>query len=125
MQIEISNGELLDKLSILEIKIEIVRDIEQIRNVGKERTLLLEVAKQLLQDTDVAELYKQLIVVNNKLWEIEDSIRNYESKHDFGPEFIELARAVYFTNDDRSAIKMAINKLTQSVIVEEKSYAKY
>jgi hypothetical protein len=123
--IKISNGELLDKISILEIKLDKLTDVVQLHNVGKEKALLLEVAKPFWSRPDIYEFYMQLLDVNKMLWTIEDSIREKEKKREFDADFIEYARAVYMTNDKRSEIKAAINKHTKSDIVEEKSYAKY
>lgn len=125
MLVEISNGELLDKLSILELKLMKLTDPNQLKNIEVERSILLEAAKPFWHNPDIYEFYMQLMTVNEKLWDIEDAIRAKEAKQEFDNEFIELARSVYFTNDDRSAIKRAINKDTGSQLVEEKMYAKY
>lgn len=125
MLVETSNGELLDKLSILELKLTKLTDPNQLKNIEKERNLLLETAKPFWHKPDIYDFYMQLMKVNEKLWNIEDDIRAKESKKEFDQEFIELARSVYFTNDERSAIKRAINNHTGSRLVEEKLYAKY
>ena len=125
MLVETSNGELLDKISILELKLKKLKDEEQLKNIKKERELLLEAAKPFWHKPDIYEFYMQLMSVNERLWNIEDDIRTKDRLKEFDQEFINLARSVYFTNDERSAIKRAINKHTGSNLVEEKSYAKY
>lgn len=126
VKIPVSIGELLDKLSILEIKSERIEDKEKLINILREKDLLQQFAQEWLSDTgDIARLYRRLKQVNNQLWEIEDRIRNYERKQDFGRDFIETARAVYHQNDIRAAIKKEINLLLNSELVEEKSYQAY
>jgi len=125
MLVETSNGELLDKISILELKLMKLTDPVQLKNIEEERGLLLLAAKSFWHKPDIYDFYMQLMKVNEKLWGIEDAIRVKESKKEFDTEFIELARSVYFTNDERSAIKRAINNHTGSCLVEEKLYAKY
>lgn len=123
MKIEVSNGEILDKLSILEIKMEKITDKEKKENIRKEFDLLVEAASAILSREH--ELYQSLLEVNRRLWDIEDRIRELERKKDFGSAFIETARAVYFENDRRAAIKKKINELTGSGLTEEKSYKPY
>ncbi|MBT3245069.1 MAG: hypothetical protein HN352_18135 [Bacteroidetes bacterium] len=123
MKIEVSHGELLDKLSILKIKSENLTNKIQLANVLKEFDLLLMVAKDLLEQCK--EQYIQLIEVNGKLWKIEDHIRNLESRKDFGQDFIETARQVYHFNDERASIKRDINRISGSDLTEEKSYQSY
>lgn len=119
MKIEVSNGELLDKLSILEIKLDRLENLEQKSNVQKEHGLLKKAATAI----DWPEgIYAELRNVNWKLWCIEDKIRKKEWKGDFDKEFIKLARSVYKTNDKRSRIKKEINVFTGSNIIEEKHY---
>lgn len=125
MIIEVSNGELLDKVSILEIKLKFITNEDQLKNIQVEYDHLNAMAKILLVNEDAAEFYRQLTIVNERLWEIEDAIRLKEHNQQFDEEFIELARSVYFTNDSRSAIKKAINNYTGSTLVEEKSYQIY
>ena len=125
MIIEVSNGELLDKVSILEIKLKLITNEAQLKNIQAEYDHLNAMAKILLVNEDAAEFYRQLTIVNERLWEIEDAIRLKEHNQQFDNEFIELARSVYFTNDNRSAIKKAINNCTGSTLVEEKSYQTY
>lgn len=125
MKIEISNGELLDKLSILGIKLKNIIDNNKLLNIQKEYDILLQYATNLLKNDTVAEQYKTLQNTNTKLWHIEDNIRIKEHKKEFDNEFIELARSVYITNDQRAEIKKRINIITSSTLVEEKSYESY
>lgn len=123
-EVPISAGELLDKISILEIKLERLTDKTQLANVRKELDLLYDVRREALAVSKEAEkLAAELRGVNEELWKIEDDIRLCERQGDFGERFIELARAVYQKNDRRSVIKRQINELLRSPIVEEKSYA--
>jgi hypothetical protein len=122
----ISIGELIDKLTILEIKLAEISDREKLGNVRREYETLLAVAPDgLLARAEVSMLRGKLKAVNAELWLIEDEIRVKERAHDFGEAFIALARAVYLTNDRRAALKREINRLSQSDFVEEKSYAAY
>jgi hypothetical protein len=125
MKVEISNGELLDKLSILNIKEQKITDENKLENVHRERILLQNMSEELLTNNLVLEQYQSLIEVNTHLWNIEDAIRLKESTKSFDNEFIELARSVYITNDLRANIKKNINILTSSYLVEEKSYKSY
>ncbi len=123
MKIEVSNGEIADKLTIIEIKLKHISDPEKRKNLQNEYEVLNKaVAKIIPKDH---ELYQELLKINQELWNIEDTIRDLERDKDFGKKFIETARAVYFTNDKRSDIKRKINELTGSNLVEEKSYQKY
>ena len=122
MKIEVSNGELLDKLSILEIKLDRIEDREQKSNVKKEWYLLKEAVSTIEWPEDI---YNELRNVNWKLWCIEDKIREKEWNGVFDKEFIKLARSVYKINDKRSRIKKEINVLTRSSLVEEKQYYSY
>lgn len=122
MKIEISHGELIDKLSILEIKSKKITNKSKIENINKELKYLKDICLDLLAIDVVKNLYYQLIEINNKLWTIEDSIREKEKQKKFDQEFIELARQVYFTNDYRAYIKKNINIITKSNFIEEKSY---
>jgi hypothetical protein len=125
-EIPVSWGELIDKITILEIKSCRIVSTQAVANVRLELALLNERASAALrQKADVATLKAQLTEVNEALWDIEDKIRDKEAASDFGAEFIELARAVYQTNDRRAAIKREINKALQSKLVEEKSYSDY
>ena len=127
MKVEVSNGELLDKLTILELKLSNISDVQKITNIQKEHNELNPLAGQLFDSygEELKNLYKQLAEINSELWTIEDHIRECERNKDFGSDFIRLARAVYFTNDKRSQIKKSINLLTGSGFVEEKSYEDY
>lgn len=125
-EIPVSWGELIDKITILEIKSRRIVSTQAVANVRLELALLNERASAALrQKADAAALKAQLTEVNEALWDIEDKIRDKEAASDFGAEFIELARAVYKTNDRRAAIKREINKALQSKLVEEKSYSDY
>ena len=127
MKVEVSNGELIDKLTILELKLTNISDVQKLTNIQKEHDELNPLAGQLF-DTygeELKNLYKQLAEINSELWTIEDDIREFERNKDFGSDFVSLARAVYFTNDKRSEIKKSINLLTGSGFVEEKSYEDY
>ena len=122
----ISPGELLDKLTILQIKCEQITDPDKLANVQAERALLQAVVdKHIPISEDLAALAVELHNVNQELWTIEDDIRDCERLGDFGEKFISLARAVYVTNDRRAALKKQINLALGSAIVEEKSYAEY
>jgi hypothetical protein len=123
MKIEVSNGEIADKLTIIEIKLKHIKDEAKLVNLRNEYAVLDEaVAKIISKDH---EYYKELLKINQELWDIEDLIRDLERDKDFGEEFVKTARAVYFTNDKRSEVKRKINELTGSNLVEEKSYQKY
>jgi hypothetical protein len=121
--VEISPGELLDRVSILRIKTKRIADPSKLANVRKELDLLARAAEPLEQDAGAAEIYRALEAVNERLWDIEDDIRVCEKKGDFGPSFIALARSVYMQNDERAALKRRLNDHFGSSIVEEKSYA--
>jgi hypothetical protein len=122
----VSLGELLDKIVILEIKAAKFADPQKLGNVRTELALLrAERARLPLAGAEIDALAAALKQVNEALWEIEDRIRDCERDKNFGTEFIELARSVYRTNDQRAAIKRQINELAGSAIVEEKSYRAY
>jgi len=124
--VPISPGELIDKITILEIKSERIQDAAKLHNVRTELVLLTDTWKASpFSATDINADWSALREVNAKLWDIEDDIRDKERAGDFGRGFIELARAVYFTNDVRAAIKRRINTALGSVLVEEKSYSDY
>ena len=125
IKIDIGIGELVDKITILEIKRARIKSPEKLKNIEHELSLLNNVKAQLMQTTESDVLEEALKQINEKLWDIEDSIRRCESKKQFDETFIELARAVYFTNDKRSDIKRQINQLQGSQIIEEKSYEDY
>ena len=126
IKIDVSVGEIMDKLTILEIKAEKIQDEAKLANVRKERDSLLPVISQPAYQTDeVKQLVAKLKSINLKLWDIEDDIRLKEADKAFDEGFIELARSVYFTNDERAAVKKQINLATGSALVEEKSYEDY
>ena len=124
----ISLGELVDKITILEIKKERIQDENKLKNVIVELNALRKVLSKCLSNKEYDKLLKlleELKQINLKLWIIEDEIRDWERKKEFGSEFIQLARSVYFTNDERANIKKNINILFGSTLVEEKSYNDY
>jgi len=126
IRVPISVGELIDKLTILEIKSERITRAGPLANVRRELERLNRIwENSVLSDKDIDEARAELKAVNEALWEIEDRIREKESAVDFGPEFIELARSVYIQNDRRAAIKRRINMETGSELIEEKSYVDY
>ena len=127
MKVEVSNGELLDKLSILELKLKNIKDNKKLINIKNEHGGLSPLCNNLFDNygNELRSLYAKLSEINAELWKIEDDIRECERNKDFGDEFVRLARAVYFTNDKRSDVKKSINLLTESGFVEEKSYEDY
>ena len=125
MKVEISNGELLDKLTILRIKQEKIKEEEKLININNEILELEPLYLKILEIRDVSGLFLSLLEVNTEIWAIEDSIRENERNKDFGDSFISLARSVYFQNDKRASIKKQINLETGSFLIEEKSYSDY
>jgi hypothetical protein len=127
MKIEVSNGELLDKISILELKLLKIEDKEKLINVQKEFDELNPLCQKLFEQFDgqLQNHYLELASINGLLWDIEDWIREAEARKDFGSEFIQLARSIYATNDRRSQVKKIINTITGSKLTEEKSYKNY
>ena len=126
LQVEVSAGELVDKITILEIKAERMADPAKLANVHRELRSLTTARREALPSSEeLDELTAELRRINERLWEIEDDIRDCERKRDFGERFVELARAVYRTNDRRAAAKRKINELLGSELVEEKDYAEY
>jgi len=132
MKIEVSNGEILDKYSILEIKLEHIAEEEKRANIMEEYMHLTPCIVQIHEEAHANDklealeaLYQDLLNTNKTLWNIEDMIRECEREESFGQDFIELARSVYYTNDDRADIKKQINLLTGSLLIEEKSYEDY
>ena len=126
LKVEVSVGEFLDKMAILEIKSERIKNEDKLRNVNRELGLLRKTwAASSLSATDTGDLLPRLKAVNERLWEIEDNIRRQESAGTFGEEFIRLARSVYEENDERARIKYDLNKLLGSDLVEEKEYPDY
>lgn len=121
----ISVGELIDKITILQIKQERIQDVYKLQNINNELVQLVEIHNRVLTDNQLAEtapLFYQLFCVNKELWDIEDFKRKHESEQNFNEEFVQLARQVYLKNDLRAKIKRDINLLVGSTIVEEKSY---
>ncbi len=123
MEIEVSIGEIVDKLSILRIKKNNITDEEKLVNINKEYDYLYYKVFQELK-VESSDFY-EMIMVNEMLWDVEDSIRRKEKNKEFDQDFIEMARSVYITNDRRSEIKKNINLKYNSTFVEEKSYEKY
>ena len=122
----ISWGELFDKITILQIKLENLQDKNALKNVKTEHEQLSIIYdNNFLEDKNAKRFMSDLKLINQKLWDIEDSIRDKERRKTFDKDFIELARKVYFTNDDRSRIKRNINQSFGSELIEEKSYADY
>ena len=129
MKIEVSNGEIIDKYTILEIKLSKIKDANKLINIKHEYNTLTPDVEHIYSScndsTQLEVLHKNLLEVNKKLWKIEDDIRECERANDFGQTFIDLARAVYYVNDDRSDVKKEINIFTGSDLVEEKSSEEY
>ncbi len=126
IQIPISPGELLDKITILQIKAERIGDPVKVANVKTELDMLSKIWNETVEaDAEITALTAELKSINEALWEIEDDIRDEERNKRFGERFIELARAVYVTNDDRANAKKKVNLHLNSTIVEEKSYQDY
>lgn len=126
IHVPVSPGEVLDKITILEIKSERMGDPEKVANVCVELALLQETWKEFIRDDEeISDLRAQLKEINEALWEIEDDIREKERAGEFDKRFIELARSVYVTNDRRSMVKKELNLHLGSEIVEEKSYQEY
>ena len=125
ISVPVSIGELIDKLSILHVKQNKISNQEKLGYINKEFELLYNMSSYYLNDLEVSKLYHELVNVNSKLWEIEDEIRILESKDIFNEQFIQLARKVYFTNDERFSLKNKINDLTNSEVREQKEYIEY
>lgn len=124
--VEIAIGELIDKLTILQIKSEHIRDPEKLKNILFEIELLNEARRQSVPESpELTRLEVELKAVNQQIWDIEDAVRDCERNQRFDEHFVALARSVYKTNDKRAAVKKRINELFNSRIVEEKSYAAY
>ncbi|HJV21688.1 MAG TPA: DUF6165 family protein [Holophagaceae bacterium] len=122
---EVSWGELIDKYTILAIKAERLNDAAKVQNVRTEMAALAPARDKAYGIADISSLEAELKTVNETLWVIEDDIRDCERAKDFGPTFIELARAVYHRNDERAAFKRQINERLGSRLMEEKSYKAY
>lgn len=122
----IAIGELIDKISILEIKVERIRDAAKLENTQTELSLLCKKRDETIPSSAKLDaLAAQLKSVNERIWELEDAIRDCERRSDFGPNFIVLARGIYRANDERAAVKRQINVEFDSALIEEKSYASY
>jgi hypothetical protein len=125
MNIEVSHGEIVDKLTILQIKKENITDPIKLDNIVKEYDYLLSVVENDLSISTESPEYLELLSINKELWIIEDDIRDKERQKEFDEDFVKLARSVYYTNDVRAKIKKEINLKYSSGFVEEKSYQKY
>jgi hypothetical protein len=123
MKVEVSNGEIIDKLTIIQIKLERIKDPVKLKNLQTENDKLKKASSSILETSD--PLYKALYQVNCELWDIEDHIRDLEQKKEFGDDFISTARSIYMKNDKRAAIKKEISIKTASRLLEEKSYKEY
>ena len=124
--VEVSVGELLDKISILEIKQEKIQDIDKLKYIHDEYNVLKEqYNEKVLSNQKIDELFKSLKKINSKLWVIEDEKRMCEKNSDFSEKFIKLSRDIHFLNDERAKIKLDINNLTGSKIKEIKEYTSY
>jgi len=121
----VSVGELIDKLSILQVKKTKITNEEKLEYINKEFELLYNLSSVYLDNKQLETLYHILVKTNSKLWDIEDQLRVLESEKKFDDEFVELARNVYFTNDERFSLKNQINKITDSEIREIKEYIEY
>lgn len=125
IEVPVSWGELVDKITILQIKSDRISDAAKLANVRKELTLLRDRLGSNAENAEVSRLTKALYDVNAALWDIEDDIRDCENAGDFGDKFVQLARSVYITNDKRADLKREVNFALGSALVEEKSYQAY
>jgi hypothetical protein len=124
--VEVAPGELIDKITILEIKLERIKDRAKLVNVRLElETLVKARDSAMVSNAELSSLGAELKIANEDLWKIEDDIRNSEREKIFGSAFIDLARSVYITNDKRASLKRKINELLGSTLIEEKSYSSY
>jgi len=124
--VEVSIGELLDKISILEIKLEKIKDPQKLKFITNEHSILKNQLDNNVESNDkLNELFQSLKEINTRLWKIEDDKRQCEKDKDFGEKFIKLSRDVHFLNDDRAKIKLEINNFTGSTIKEIKEYTSY
>jgi len=122
----ISVGEFLDKITILQIKSERIKDFEKLRNIGQELAILNQIRAEALDSRpELSELEAELKKVNEIIWVLEDEVRDHEHRKDFGSSFVSLARSIYQANDRRALLKRQINEIVGSNIIEEKSYTKY
>jgi hypothetical protein len=125
VSVPVSVGEMIDKLSILQVKKTKISNVEKLEFVNKEFELLHDLSSVYLNEVEIESLYQQLVKINSSLWDIEDKLRISEKDNKFESEFISLARQVYFTNDERFRLKNEINLMTSSEIREVKDYVKY
>ena len=126
VSIEVAPGELIDKITILEIKLERIKDGDKLANVRLEWETLVKARDAVIEATPKLDLLSaELKAANEALWDIEDDIRDCERDKDFGDAFVQLARSVYISNDKRAALKREISELLGSSLIEEKSYAAY
>jgi cell division protein FtsI/penicillin-binding protein 2 len=125
INIPVGVGELIDKLSILKVKLQNIKNLEKLKSVETEYDLLFEKSKHFLENEEIESLFNDLFNTNSKLWKIEDEIRIEEKNKNFSEKFISLARAVYITNDERFRIKNRINEISGSHIREVKDYEDY
>ena len=124
--VEVSIGELLDKISILEIKQEKIKDPEKLKFINNEHSILkTQLENNVKSDDKLTKFYQSLKEINTKLWDIEDDKRQCEKDKDFGEKFIKLSRDIHFLNDERAQIKLSINEHTGSKIKEIKEYTSY
>lgn len=123
--VPVSVGELIDKISILNIKKIMISDLQKVEIVNRELMKLIDIGNLYLQNKEVEDLYDQLVIVNKNLWDVEDELRYLESEKKFDEEFIKKARSVYFLNDKRYELKNRINFITNSKITEVKEHVKY
>jgi hypothetical protein len=123
--VPVSIGEMIDKLSILQVKKTKISDEVKLEFVNKEFQILYDLSSVYLKNIEIESLYNQLIEINSSLWDVEDRLRIIETEKKFEGEFISLARKVYFTNDERFRLKNEINLITSSEIREVKDYVKY
>ena len=124
--VEVAPGELIDKITILEIKLQNMKDEAKLANVRREYEILMETFHANIEETEeLRSLIDALRAANQKIWDIEDEIRDLERAKNFGDQFVAVARSVYRSNDRRAATKRRINELLNSIIIEEKSYADY
>jgi len=126
LMVEVAPGELIDKITILEIKLLNIEDETKLANVRHEHKVLMETFREIIEETaDLRALMDELREANKSIWDIEDEIRALERAQDFGDRFVAVARSVYRSNDLRAATKRKINELLDSALIEEKSYAPY
>jgi hypothetical protein len=125
MKIEVSNGEILDKITILAIKKSIIKDKDKLINIHNEFNTLVTYFNQIVNTPEIGDLYYKLQEINSKIWEAEDVVRDKERNKIFDQEFIDTARSIYYLNDERALVKREINVLSESGIIEEKSYEDY